>query len=165
MAYAVTHILVPMVLLDLLRHYYFGSKKFPRYLIVVGGIAGLMPDMDILISWIYSWINNVEVNFHGMFTHSLLFPILFLLLAIYFGYNKNGKWRNIFYVIAFGWLMHIGLDWLFGEYKALFWPFITTNPTLFPTWKWREYSAAIDAILLTLWIINEEVHGYIKDYF
>ncbi len=165
MAYAVTHILVPIVLLDLLRHYYFGAKKFPRYLIVVGGIAGMVPDIDIPLGWVIAWLTNTAVDIHGLYTHSLFFPIVFVFGAIYFDYNKKDKWRNICYVMAFGWFMHILLDWSYGEYKALFWPFFYTSPGLFPPWQIWHYAAAIDAILLTLWIIHEEIHNHIRDYF
>ena len=95
MAYAVTHILVPIVLLDLLRHYYFGAKKFPRYLLVVGGIAGMVPDIDIPLGWVYAWLTNTVIDIHGLYTHSLFFPIVFVFGAIYFDYIANEKWRNI----------------------------------------------------------------------
>ena len=54
MALAVTHVLLTIIVLDLLRHYVFDKKKFPRYLVVIGGIAGLVPDIDILFNWIYN---------------------------------------------------------------------------------------------------------------
>ncbi len=165
MAYAVTHVLVPIIILDVLRHYVFGLKKFPRYLIVVGGIAGLLPDIDIILGWIYNWFIPANVDVHGMFSHSLFFPIVFIFIAIYFEYIHNTKWRNILYVTAFGWFMHILLDWLYGEYKAIFWPFLTADPTLFPSWNLWIYSAHIDAIILVLWLVHEELHGYVKDYF
>ena len=47
MALALTHVLLVIVLLDLFRHYVLSKKKFPRYLLVVGGIAGLLPDIDV----------------------------------------------------------------------------------------------------------------------
>jgi membrane-bound metal-dependent hydrolase YbcI (DUF457 family) len=165
MAYAVTHVLVPIVLLDLLRHYYFNAKQFPRYLIVIGGIAGLVPDIDIPLSWLYSLMTNTSIDLHGLYTHSLFSPILFVFVAIYFDYIGKAKWRNIFYVIAFGWFIHILVDWSYGGYKALFWPFFYTSPGLFPPWQIWEYGASIDAILLTLWIVHEEIHNHIRDYF
>ena len=39
MALAVTHVLIVIILLDLIRHYIVGKEKFPRYLVIIGGIA------------------------------------------------------------------------------------------------------------------------------
>ena len=47
MALAVTHVILTIVILDLFRHYVFKKSKFPRYWLVIGGIAGLFPDIDI----------------------------------------------------------------------------------------------------------------------
>lgn len=165
MALAVTHILIPIVLLDILRHYVFGLKKFPRYLVVMGGLFGLVPDIDIPLSWLYNALAFSPVDFHRLsFTHSLVFPLVFVLIGAFFSWKNNHKWASIFYVISIGWLTHIGLDWSYGEYKAIFWPFFTADISLFPQWKLYDYAAEIDAILLVLWIVHEEVHNRIKDY-
>ncbi len=78
MANSVTHVIVAIVILDLFRHYVFGKKNFPRYLLVIGGIAGLAPDLDIPITWIYRFLTNSTESLHGVFTHSIFFVLLFL---------------------------------------------------------------------------------------
>ncbi len=165
MPYAVTHVLVAIVIFDLLRHYVFGKDKFPRYLVVLGGIAGLAPDLDIPLGWLYSFLTGIDINIHGLFTHSFFFVGLFLLVGLIRRYQNDGTTARVMYVIAAGWLIHIILDWAFGEYKAIFWPFLLTDPTLFPTWNLWQYGPEIDAILLVAWLIHEEVQGMIKDYF
>ncbi len=75
MALAVTHIILTIAFLDIFRHYVFGLKKFPRYLLVVGGIAGLAPDLDIPMGWILTLVTGNTVNIHGLFTHSILFAL------------------------------------------------------------------------------------------
>ena len=164
MALAVTHIILAIVLLDLFRHYVFGTKKFPRYLLVIGGIAGLAPDLDIPLSWIYNLLTNAGVSFHGTFTHSLIFPLICLGTAIILHSKKNLKWAQIFYVIAAGLALHSILDCAFGGYKTFLWPFWIT-PSFCPQWGISSYATSIDAIILVLWLGHEELHKKIKDYF
>ena len=165
MALAVMHVIGAIIILDLLRHYVFGLKKFPRYLVVIGGIAGLMPDIDIPLGWVVSWITGVRVHLHALsISHSFLWVLLFLLIGLLFQVRGNEKWRKIFYVIAVGWTIHLGLDWFYGEYKQLFWPFFTPA-SLFPSWNLWQYGESIDAILLVLWLVHEETHKFVKDYF
>ena len=165
MALAVMHILGAIIILDLLRHYVVGLKKFPRYLIAIGGIAGLAPDIDIPLSWVYGWVTGTTVNFHATpLSHSFLWVLLFLALGFAFHLAENKKWRNIFYVIAAGWTIHIGFDWFYGEYKLIFWPLMTPE-WIFPSWKIYNHAESIDAILLVLWIMHEETHKFVKDYF
>ncbi len=164
MALAVTHVIITIVILDIFRHYVFGLKKFPRYLLVIGGIAGLAPDLDIPLSWIVNLFSSVHYNFHGAFTHSFLWVIIFLIVAIQFHIRNNMKWAKIFYVIAVGWFMHLFLDWSFGEYKWLFWPFVTPE-SIFPPLTLSTYGTSIDAIILVMWLVHEEIHHKIKDYF
>ena len=123
MAYAVTHILIVIVILDLLRHYVFGKKKFPRYLIVIGGIAGLLPDIDIPLGWVTSFFTGTEVGLHRLFTHSILLALLFLVIGIIRQYQDDEKWARIFYAIAFGWFIHLLLDCGYGGelIKTFFW--------------------------------------------
>jgi len=163
MAYAVTHVLGAIVALDLLRHYVFGKKKFPRYLIVIGGIAGLLPDIDIPLSWVYNALTGAQVNLHGVFTHSIVFPIGFIFIALLLRGYKKGKWSRIGYVVAAGWCMHLFLDWMYGGVKGFFWPLMINGYV--PAWNLYAYAVEIDAVLLVLWIVHEEVHGYVKDYF
>ncbi|MBU0459489.1 MAG: metal-dependent hydrolase [Nanoarchaeota archaeon] len=163
MALAVTHIILTIVILDLFRHYVFGKKKFPRYLLVIGGIAGLGPDLDIPISWVYSLLAGVKANFHGTFTHSLIWPLIFLGIALILHYKKEMKWAKIFYVIAVGFVFHLSLDCLFGGYKSFLWPFLVA-PNFCPEWGIINYAVSIDALILVLWLVHEEIHKKIKDY-
>jgi hypothetical protein len=168
MALAVTHVILTIVLLDLFRHYVFGKQKFARYLLVVGGVAGLFPDIDIPFGWVYNFFTGASVNFHGMFTHSIIFPVIFLGVGLFLHYRKNMKWAKIFYVISAGWFLHLVLDCLFydfiwgGELKNFFWPWGLIN--FCPEWGISQYAAGIDAIILVVWLVHEEIHNRIKDY-
>ena len=165
MALAVTHVLVTIVILDLFRHYVTGKKSFPRYLLVIGGIAGLAPDIDIPLEWIGWLITGNTVNLHGLFTHSIFFSLLFFIIGGIFHYYKNLKWAKIFYVIGVGWTFHIFFDCFFGgePSKLFIWPF-QLMPTFCPKWNLYDFAHSIDAIILVLWIAHEEIHNRIKDY-
>ncbi len=166
MAYAVTHVLIAIIILDFLRHYIFGKKKFPRYLVVIGGIAGLLPDIDIPLGWLLSFLTGTDVGLHRLFTHSLFFVFLFLLIGIIRHYQDDKKWSKIFYVIALGWLIHILLDCAYGgePIRSFFWPYIGTA-SFCPRWDLYPWAESIDAILLVLWLVHEEINRKIKDYF
>lgn len=164
MALAVTHILVTILVLDLLRHYVFGKEKFPRYLLIVGGIAGLAPDLDVPFGWLLSFLGGTPVDFHRVFTHSIFVVLLFVLLGTVRRYQGDAKWATLFYVVAAGWLIHLLLDCLYGgPITSLLWP-TTITLSACPTWDMYPYAAGIDAILLVLWLVHEEVHQHIRDY-
>lgn len=165
MGFAVTHILVPLVILDVLRHYFFGRKKFPRYLIVIAGIAGLAPDLDIPLGWLVSILTGTPASYHGMFTHSFFFVALFLAIGLVRQYQHAKSEALIWYVIAFGWFTHLPIDWVYGWCKNFFWPIAGAFPYCV-TWELSTtMGAAIDGVLLTLWLVHEEVSRKVRDWF
>jgi len=165
MALAVTHIILTIALLDIFRHYVFGLKKFPRYLLVIGGIAGLAPDLDIPLGWILTLLNGATVDIHGLFTHSIFFALLFAIIGAVLQYKKNLKWARILYVIAVGWTLHILLDCLFNAYSTVLW-LLSINTTAYcPSGILENYRTSIDAIILVLWLLHEEISNKIKCYF
>ena len=166
MALAVTHIILTIAFLDIFRHYVFGLKKFPRYLLIIGGIAGLAPDLDIPIGWILTLFNGSSVNIHGLFTHSIFFALLFAIIGAVLQYKKNLRWAKIFYVIGVGWMLHIFLDCVFNSYSTFFWPLSIDTMAFCPARSFLEgYRSSIDAIILVVWLVHEEIHNKIKCYF
>src|SRR3989338_2532934 len=166
MAYAVTHILVVIVFLDLLRNYIFKKEKFPRYLVVLGGIAGLLPDIDLPLGGLLYFLTGKNLLVHGAVTHSLLFAIVLFAVGIFLHSKKNLKWSRIFHVLGTGWLFHILLDCFYGNglERMFFWPFSQVLP-LCNLWDLYPYGNHIDAVLLVLWLVHEEVHQKVKDWF
>ncbi len=162
MGLAVTHIIGAIIVLDIFRHYVFGKKNFPRYLLIIGGIAGLAPDLDIPLGWFYNWITGNIGSLHREFTHSILFSLLFIAVAVGFQFYGNKKWSKIWYVIAAGWFMHVLIDCAFGGFLPFLWPI--TSVTSCPSLGLAPYMSHVDAILLVLWLVHEEVHKKIKDY-
>jgi len=166
MALAVTHIILTIAFLDIFRHYVFGLKKFPRYLLVVGGIAGLAPDLDLPLGWFLTLVTGTSVNVHGLFTHSIFFALLFAFIGAILHYQQNLKWAKIFYVIAVGWSFHVFLDCVFNTYATFLWPFSVDTTVFCPTQRiLGDYRASIDAIILVTWLLHEEIHQKIRCYF
>ena len=164
MALAVTHVILTIVVLDLFRHYVFGKKKFPRYWLVIGGIAGLLPDIDLPLQWLVNLFTPEHLTLHGVFTHSIFYVILILIVGIYFHAEKNHKWAGIMYVIAFGWFFHLLLDFLYCNSYAYFWPLVFKFNWCPELLNFSHYKTGIDALILVAWLVHEEVHKMIKDY-
>jgi len=162
MANAVTHIILTIVIIDIFRDYFI-KKKFPTWIVLAGGIAGLLPDIDLPFTWLYNFVNKTALNFHGGLTHSIIIPIIFLLIGLFIWY-KHGKrnTRILFFAIAFGWAFHLLLDCMFGGYSSLLFPFYAGN--FCPEFNIQRYAAGIDAVILVLWLLHEEIMHEIKDY-
>jgi len=59
---AVTHVILTIILLDLFRDYLMKNHK--RYLtlhtLFIGGVAGLLPDIDILLGWSLAFLEYIQ---------------------------------------------------------------------------------------------------------
>ncbi len=171
MPYAVTHVLTAIIASDLIRDYSrrYG-KYFTLYTVFLAGVGGLLPDIDLPIMWMLSFLGFGEgiIN-HGIITHTPFFAILFLIPALYL--LKKGKVDHAmhFGALAFGILTHIILDFVLGggasEGVMFFFPVILDAYKLHLlkglSFGW---AAGLDAILLLLWLYHEEVKHKIKDF-
>ena len=96
MPQSVTHVIIALVVASLIRDYYVsksGRKKFPLHYVLIAGIAGLLPDIDVAAYWILHFFGFTLSEVHRNFTHSLFVPLLFLLLAFVFA-NTNLKFLS-----------------------------------------------------------------------
>jgi len=163
MPMAVTHVILTIVIIDIFRDY-ISKRKFPRWYVLVGGIAGLFPDIDMPIAWIYNFFAGTSYDFHGGITHILLIPVIIAAFSFVAYSRKNKSLGLLLGIIAFGWAFHIFLDcFLVGGYLPL-WPFYTES--LCPQFisERVSYMAGLDAIVLILWLIHEELAHRIRDY-
>ncbi len=168
MPHAVTHVLIVLILLELYRDHYSNKKAFPIHYVLIGGIAGLLPDLDIAVFYLLSFFGYTINELHRTFSHNLFVPLFFVFLAIPFWKFKNKelgerhlKLRNIFLVIAFGIFMHLVLDALICGSIIPFWPFssyrIGINLVKFAPSAWQEsILPSLDAAILVLWLIHLE---------
>jgi membrane-bound metal-dependent hydrolase YbcI (DUF457 family) len=162
---AVTHVLLALVLLSFFRHHFVKKKDFPLYLVLIGGIAGLLPDIDILLYWFTSGIFTMA-EVHRLFTHNFIIPIaVFLFGLLIWRYKETAG--KVFMVVGFGWFLHVLLDGLLSGTVYLLYPFsgVGFGLNLLPgTIFSGSLYAGIDAILLIIWLVYEYWQRNIKDY-
>lgn len=160
MPYAVTHVLIPIILVDMVRDHVFKMKKssLPNRYVLLAGIAGMLPDIDLLFT----------PYLHRTITHSIWFPLIFLFGFLLSYTLQKKKLYKIFLMLFIGFSLHILMDAiLLGSVAPLFpldsaeiglnilSPLVFLGPTVFAT---------IDAILLLLWLIHEELEHNISEY-
>ena len=177
MTQAVTHFLVAAILVNLFRDYVVKNKHdFPLHLVLIAGIAGLLPDFDVAAFWIlhYSGLTLAEV--HRTFTHNLFVPLLFLVFGIILWGSKNHyleskhiKLRNLFFVIAFGVFIHLVLDATVSGLIMPFYPLSTFAVGLniinfLPVHFHSAFLPSLDAVLLMFWMIYLGMKHKISSY-
>ena len=172
MPLAVTHIILTILAVDIYRDYITKHKKyFSLHTILIAGIAGLLPDIDIPINWLLSLFGqSLALMKHGGLTHTPLFGLVFLMPAFIFLRKNKHKIAMYFFVIAFGILFHIFLDYLFGggawEGVMWFFPFSINayKIHLLSRLGLSNFPAAIDAVILLAWLYHEERKHKISDF-
>ena len=168
MPFAVTHVLLAIIAVDLYRDYYAKHKKyFTLHTVFIAGFAGLLPDIDIPLNWFLNLIGAEIV--HRTITHTPLFAMIFLIPAFILWSYKKHKIAMYFFVTTFGILLHLFLDYAFVVDAAggimFLYPFSAAayglnllqnvSPGMF---------AAMDAIILMLWLWHEEMKHKISDF-
>lgn len=163
MPFAVTHILLPIILVDYFRDHVFKKKyNLPDRYILFAGLVGLFPDIDMLFT-----LFGLP-NLHGTITHSIFFPITFFILFLISHSFSKKKLSNIFLMLFIGFSLHIILDFSFSDHIALFFPLNFNRyglDLIGSLGVWYDIYAAMDAVLLFFWLIHEELEHKIKDYF
>ncbi len=163
MPFAVTHVLVPIIVMDLIRdHILKKPKLLPNKFIFLAGLAGLVPDVDLPLFYLLQYF-GYDLGTHRELFHAVWIPLFFL-----GGYLLTLKQKNLskaFLMVSIGYSFHLLLD---GTLVGVIYPFVPfsdmtiglqllpLDPMLF---------AGIDAILLILWLYHEEFKHKISDYF
>lgn len=174
---AVTHFLIPVILLELFRYFFVKDKKtFPIHYVFFGGIAGLIPDLDIAIFYVLSFFGFAYQEVHRTFLHTLFIPSIFLFssaLLCKFKSAKLGKHhlklKNILLVIAFGIFTHLLLDATIGGTIMPLYPLFNFTiglnlVKLFPLMWQNTIISVLDAGLLILWMVSLEVRHKISEF-
>lgn len=183
MPQAVTHILVPILILSLFRDFYLRKKErkhFPLHYVLIAGLGGVLPDIDIIFSIIFNLIGLDNWNIHRTFSHSLFFPLI--LIVVYFilkPIHKKARICNltrhklelskIFLFVSFGVLIHILLDFIFGGNTILFYPFLFSLPKIniisfLPQDLRGFFFPTLDGVLLVFWLVYLELKHKISDF-
>lgn len=183
MPQAVAHILIPILLVSLFRDFYLRKrekKHFPLHYVLIGGLGGVLPDIDIILSIILNFLGIDGWNIHKTFTHSLFFPLIFVIIYLILKpIHKKAKVCNltrhklelskIFLVLAIGISLHIFLDSIFGESAFFFYPFLLNdygvNLVSYLSKELQElFFPTLDGVLLVLWLIYLELKHRISDF-
>jgi len=158
MPFVVTHMLLPMILIDIFRDNILKIKKskLPNKYILIAGLAGLLPDVDLFFG-----------NFiaHRTITHTIWLPLAFLLFSSIFYLIKKYDWSKISLMIFIGMGTHIILDLVTAGSIPLFYP---VSNTLFAVNLISPGSAtfvysAMDAALLWIWFFRKFSGKRIED--
>ncbi|MBW2988907.1 metal-dependent hydrolase [Candidatus Woesearchaeota archaeon] len=166
MPLAVTHVLLTIIAIDIFRDYFLKDKKLiPLNFVFIGGIAGLLPDIDIPLFWALSAFNGGMSWFHGTFTHIFLIPAVIAVASVV-SYRYNKKAGILLGVIAFGYSFHILLDFIFyGCNLSPFWPLFDTGfKGITNILHLRNMEMGLDAFILLGWLWHEEKTHKIYDF-
>lgn len=165
MPFAVTHILTSLFCVDFYRKKIIKRKDFPLWLVLIGGLAGLLPDIDYLVYWMLTPFMDIKpADIHGLYTHTIFIPLVLLLVAL-----TLWKYKTIFHILiitAMGYTTHLLLDGIFEEAKPLLYPFSSAplGLGLIPEAQIVSVFISMDAIFLVLWLVYEWKYKKIKDY-
>lgn len=132
----VAHVLSVMLLLDIIRDFWI---KFPRVLVLFGGFAALIPDLDLVA---YEILNNFSraalTSIHRTITHQLYFPLIFLVIAFLTWkirpFKNNIRLGSLFLIISFATLIHIALDLATASIIKPFYPYTLAATVFDLTW-------------------------------
>ena len=179
MPQAVTHVLIPIILLSIFRHIYQKrpGKKFHLQYVLIGGIAGVIPDLDIPIFWVMHYFGYSLEQIHRTFLHSIFIPLIFLVLAFISKLTiKRRVGRNklsitiILLLCALGSIIHLILDATLAGYIQPLYPFSniligTGFPfNILPDHIAMIFLATVDGVLFILWILYLEIKHKISDF-
>jgi membrane-bound metal-dependent hydrolase YbcI (DUF457 family) len=156
----VTHIIVPMLIVETYRRY-FAKKRFSQWYVFLAGLLGGAADFDLLFALLVT--GSFDTSYHRGITHSLLLPIamLFVGIATYYLYSSKmiryKGWKisyYIFFIASIGWAAHILLDGFDGMVQ---WFYPLSWSVYLPNLILDKYRAGlIDGILFFAWLLYDE---------
>ena len=173
MPHAVTHVLIALIIADIIRDYIAKDKKnVPLYLVLIAGIAGLLPDLDIIVYWFLRIVSSVELSeVHRTFSHTLFMPVIsFAIGFATIGMKKITKYKvsisKIAFFIALGISTHLFLDFLLSGWIRPLYPLSNymIGMNIVPMELSKTVIPGMDAILLVAWIVHEYKNHRIKDF-
>jgi len=179
MPQAVTHLIISLVLMSIIRDFYVrgkSKKSFPLHYVLIAGVAGLLPDIDIAAFWVLNSFGFVIGEVHRTFTHTLFVPLLFFVLFLAFGNvhlvslgKHKLKLGMVFLMIAFGSLIHLLLDGTLAGSITPFYPFLSLSfgfdlINYLPAALQGLAMPSLDALILVLWLVYIEMKHKISDF-
>lgn len=174
MPYAVTHILLTIIVVALFRDFFI-KRYHPKYLtlhtLVIAGVGGLLPDIDVPLNWLLNSLGySFEILKHGGVTHTPFFALLFLIPGLILWKKEKHQTAIYFFVLAFGVFFHLLLDYLLGggDHYGIMWLWPLTAARfkvhLLARIGLSNIPIAIDALILLGWLWYEEATHKIRDF-
>lgn len=156
MPYAVTHIILTIVLVDLTRDYVLKKKRaLSNKFLLLAGLGGILPDIDILF------------NSHKTLTHTIWFALIFLIGALAFYKIGNTKFYKGSLMLSVGISIHLLLD---GFLSGGLHPLLPFSGVLLSlnladlTGIGQTGLLGLDAIILLVWLWHEEYKHRISGF-
>jgi len=168
MPQAVTHILVALIVASFIYAKVKDKNKFPLKYVLIAGIAGILPDLDVALYGILYWFGYSLETIHRTFLHSIWIPLLFLVLALVISRkarirvdDKLLRWKYILLMIFLGVSLHLVLDATLCGQIMPFAPFSNYQigfdlVSYLPSPLNSIVIPSLDAALLILWLIYLE---------
>ncbi len=175
MSNAVFHIIFAIFIAEIIREL-VGRKKFPVMYVFIAGLAGILPDIDVVAFWILYFFGLTIEQVHRTFTHTLFLPLIFLILAgISWGFKNKSlgkhhlKLHTIFLMIVLGSFIHLILDAVLAGRITPFYPFVDFSiglnvVSLLPYALEKIALPSLDAGIFILWLIWLEYKHKISDF-
>jgi membrane-bound metal-dependent hydrolase YbcI (DUF457 family) len=166
MAFAATHILATIIVIEIFRKYFPKIKRrIPLNHVYIASIFSFVPDFDFIIYWFIKKITTIVIM-HKTYSHTIIIPMAILAASfIVFQYNK--KWGRLVFLCSLAYFGHLFIDYLTSWPFAYLWPFKIKNysfqliPAAFKTLFWW---AALDAVFLIVWLIWMFKNRFIKRF-
>lgn len=172
MPLSVTHVISTVILIDIFRDHIAKHKRyFTMKTMLVGAIASILPDVDIVLDKIITFLGfSPSLLKHGGMTHTIIFGLVFLIPAFIFLKKKQHRRATYFFVITFACLFHIFLDFLLGGGHhagiMLLWPFSSQRFRIGLLGSdLNSNFLALDAIMLISWLFYMVKMHKIRDFF
>lgn len=175
MTQAVFHIVFAIIVAEIIREF-FVKKKFPLYYVFIAGIAGVLPDIDVVAFWVLYFFGFTIKEVHRTFTHTLFLPLVFIVLSLLFIKARNVKiWKRkinlslLFFMFALGIFSHLLIDvTIAGEIMPLY-PFYNFSYGLnlvdfLPYALSQMALPCLDAGIFILWLFWLEYKHKISDF-
>lgn len=169
MPQAAAHIIIAFLIASFIREILKkkGVNISSKYIFIVG-ISGILPDVDVIAFWILHFLGFTLSEVHRTFTHTLFFPIVFIIAGFIFnitlknkGLKKELRLDYIMFAISIGIFVHIILDFFIAGHIMPFYPFSSLKLGI-NLFGYLPYELAViaspclDAAVLILWIIYLE---------
>ena len=172
MVLAVTHSLISAFYVFLVKKW-FNLRFINNNHLFVAAVAGILPDLDIIIRCFNNLLNlNLpEILGHRGLFHTPFFALLFLIPGIILLFTKKREYSTYLFIIAWGIILHICLDYLTsgGIHKGIMWFFPIDNTIYSGILGEKDwivgFTMDIDAILLILWLFWLVKKEKIKEFF